>query len=69
MICTLYNLRDVEDEFHFILKCPKYQEISKSKSIILDDLAFSNEFIKCTKFKGIQKFRKIFIFRRENKKG
>ena len=26
-ICTLCNLRDVEDEFHFILKCPKYQEI------------------------------------------
>ena len=29
-ICTLCNLRDVEDEFHFILKCPKYQEIRNS---------------------------------------
>jgi hypothetical protein len=26
-ICTLYNLKEVEDEFHFILRCPKYQEI------------------------------------------
>jgi hypothetical protein len=26
-ICTLCNLRDVEDEFHFILKCSKYQEM------------------------------------------
>ena len=25
-ICTLCNLNDIEDEFHFILKCPKYNE-------------------------------------------
>jgi hypothetical protein len=26
-VLYVVDLRDVEDEFHFILKCPKYQEI------------------------------------------
>ena len=25
--CTLCNLGDIEDEFHFILKCPKFSEL------------------------------------------
>ena len=29
-ICTLCNLNDIEDEFHFILKCPKYSELGNS---------------------------------------
>ena len=26
-ICTLCNCNDIEDEFHFILKCPFYSEL------------------------------------------
>ena len=26
-LCTLCNLGDIEDEFHFILKCPKFSEL------------------------------------------
>ena len=26
-LCTMCNLEDIEDEYHFILKCPNYTDI------------------------------------------
>ena len=28
-ICSLCNLNDIEDEFHFILRCPVYNDLRK----------------------------------------
>ena len=40
------NLNDVEDEFHFILRCPAYNDLRKNtsnKDIVIDHL-YSNYF-------------------------
>ena len=28
--CTFCNSQDIEDEFHFVIKCPKYEHIRKN---------------------------------------
>ena len=28
-VCSICNLNDIEDEFHFILRCPAYNDLKK----------------------------------------
>ena len=29
-VCSMCNSNDIEDEFHFILRCPSYNELRKN---------------------------------------
>ena len=44
-VCSMCNLNDIEDEFHFILRCPAYNDLREkkpNKDIVID--LFSNYF-------------------------
>jgi len=48
-VCTLCNLRDIEDDFHSVLKCPAYTNIRPNYiSFFTEDLATLDMFFSCS---------------------
>ena len=44
-ICTLCNLHEIGDEFHYVLKCPFFFQ-KKEKDLLIDSIFSNPEYIK-----------------------
>ena len=62
-VCSMGHLNDIEDEFHFILRCPAYNDLRKNtsnKDIVIDCL-YSNYFNSLTQERYSYSYVTFFI--------